>query len=845
MTMFGFGALAARPACGEGVPVATRSGWELRFNAEHLSPRTGAAGGRSRVRWRQCEQHGGYQGCVSGPLSPHSDPSGPSGCPAPSSLVRQARANLPRMVSTSRASDATAPVQAAQPQTADVCVVGGGGHVGLPLSWRSPRRACGWASTTSNEATVDTHRAARCRSSRPARTSCWRGPAHRAPDADSDAQVLRGAQGDRRHRHAHRRVPEPVDDGFRACHGPDRAVHRRWRARGHAPAPSIPARPSASPGCSRSAASSGRRVLPGAHRRGPCARGARAPCRRSSARTTSAAGRRGPTSCSAARRRRPCATTTQRGRAGQALHQRVALHEVRDREPVLHDRRPGGRRLQRDPARHPRTTTRAPRICPGRASPPARACSRTRCSWPRSRPTTSRSASRRCRSTRACRRTSSDAMEERYGEPRRPEGGHPGHGIQGRVRRHARVAQLQAAQAARLGRRRGAVHRSVRRRTTACCRSSRCLGDSDILVLGAPHRAYRALRRRAAATWSTCGDALRRGDPTRDLREGPRHRRGRLHLRLPRRRAADARPRGGRASTTSRSTAAWRRATTTTRSYRFVEGDAKDVDAADRAGGGVDQVVAAAAMIGGISYFHEFAYDLLAENERILAATFDAAIAAHRDGQRWSGSSCCRAPWSSRSTDVFPTPEGAQLTRPPPMLTYGFQKLASEYFAKGAHEQYGLPYTILRPFNCVGIGERRALRDTDVMSGNVKLALSHVVPDLVDKGAQGPGPAAHPRRRHAGAPLHLRRRPGAGHPHGDGVAARRSTTTSTCRPRERRPCASWPRRSGARSTASGRSASSTTSPSSMTCSAACPTSRRRSGCSASRPRRRSTRCSTR
>ena len=46
----------------------------------------------------------------------------------------------------------------------------------------------------------------------------------------------------------------------------------------------------------------------------------------------------------------------------------------------------------------------------------------------------------------------------------------------------------------------------------------------------------------------------------------------------------------------------------------------------------VDQVVASAAMIGGISYFHEFAYDLLAENERILASTFDAAIAAHRDG---------------------------------------------------------------------------------------------------------------------------------------------------------------------------------------------------------------------
>jgi UDP-glucose 4-epimerase len=146
----------------------------------------------------------------------------------------------------------------------------------------------------------------------------------------------------------------------------------------------------------------------------------------------------------------------------------------------------------------------------------------------------------------------------------------------------------------------------------------------------------------------------------------------------------------------------------------------------------VDQVVASAAMIGGISYFHEFAYDLMAENERILASTFDAAIAAHRDGhlQRIVVVSSSMV---YESATVFPTPEGAQVTSPPPVSTYGFQKLASEYFAKGASEQYQLPYTIVRPFNCVGIGERRALRDTDIMSGNVKLALSHVVPDLVLK----------------------------------------------------------------------------------------------------------------
>jgi nucleoside-diphosphate-sugar epimerase len=173
--------------------------------------------------------------------------------------------------------------------------------------------------------------------------------------------------------------------------------------------------------------------------------------------------------------------------------------------------------------------------------------------------------------------------------------------------------------------------------------------------------------------------------------------------------------------------------------YRFVEGDAKDVGLMRELAADVDVVVAAAAMIGGISYFHEFAYDLLAENERILASTFDAAIAAHKAG-RLERIVVVSSSMVYESTSVFPTPEGAELSSPPPVSTYGFQKLASEYFAKGAWEQYQLPYTIVRPFNCVGIGERRAIRDTDVMSGNVKLALSHVVPDLVLKVLKGQDP---------------------------------------------------------------------------------------------------------
>jgi UDP-glucose 4-epimerase len=173
--------------------------------------------------------------------------------------------------------------------------------------------------------------------------------------------------------------------------------------------------------------------------------------------------------------------------------------------------------------------------------------------------------------------------------------------------------------------------------------------------------------------------------------------------------------------------------------YRFVEGDAKDERLMCELAADVDQLVAAAAMIGGISYFHAFAYDLLAENERILASTFDAAIASHRAG-RLKRVVVLSSSMVFESAMSFPTPEGAQLTSPPPVSTYGFQKLASEYFARGAFEQYGLPYTILRPFNCVGIGERRALRDAEVMSGNIKLAMSHVVPDLVFKVLKGQDP---------------------------------------------------------------------------------------------------------
>lgn len=173
--------------------------------------------------------------------------------------------------------------------------------------------------------------------------------------------------------------------------------------------------------------------------------------------------------------------------------------------------------------------------------------------------------------------------------------------------------------------------------------------------------------------------------------------------------------------------------------YRLVEGDARDTELMTGLLADCDHFVAGAAMIGGISYFHAYAYDLLATNERIIAASCDAAIKAHKAG-RLRKVTYLSSSMVFESAAEWPSYEGQQREIPPPLSSYGFQKLAVEYFARAAWDQYQLPYTIVRPFNCVGTGEGRALGDEEILSGNVKLAMSHVVPDLVQKVVKGQDP---------------------------------------------------------------------------------------------------------
>lgn len=174
--------------------------------------------------------------------------------------------------------------------------------------------------------------------------------------------------------------------------------------------------------------------------------------------------------------------------------------------------------------------------------------------------------------------------------------------------------------------------------------------------------------------------------------------------------------------------------------YTLVEGDVQNVELMTELLMDADHFIAGAALIGGISYFHTYAYDLLAQNERIIASSCDAAIAARAAGSRLEKVTYMSSSMVFESTTHWPSKEGDERRVPPPLSSYGFQKLAVEYFAIAAWDQYKVPYTILRPFNCVGIGESRALGDVEISSGNVKLAMSHVVPDLVQKVFRGQDP---------------------------------------------------------------------------------------------------------
>jgi nucleoside-diphosphate-sugar epimerase len=175
------------------------------------------------------------------------------------------------------------------------------------------------------------------------------------------------------------------------------------------------------------------------------------------------------------------------------------------------------------------------------------------------------------------------------------------------------------------------------------------------------------------------------------------------------------------------------------KNYFFTEGDIKDLELMKQLASDCDQIVALGAMVGGVSFFQRFAYDLIAENDEINSSTFNSAIWAFKN-KKLKKINVISTSMVYENTALFPTPEGEQLRCPPPSTTYGFQKLSSEYYARAASKQYDLPYTIIRLYNCVGVGEFEPLYNKGFDTGSRKLILNHVVPDIIKKVLSGQDP---------------------------------------------------------------------------------------------------------
>lgn len=139
----------------------------------------------------------------------------------------------------------------------------------------------------------------------------------------------------------------------------------------------------------------------------------------------------------------------------------------------------------------------------------------------------------------------------------------------------------------------------------------------------------------------------------------------------------------------------------------------------------VDFCIHLAAKIGGIGYFHKYPATILSENNKMYSAVFEAAVEKKINRIIYLSSSMV-----FESTKNFPSNEEDLLKIPPPVSAYGFSKLVGEWYCRAFCDEYGLEYTIIRPFNAYGINE----------APGEGVGYAHVIPDLIQKIVSGQYP---------------------------------------------------------------------------------------------------------
>jgi len=157
-------------------------------------------------------------------------------------------------------------------------------------------------------------------------------------------------------------------------------------------------------------------------------------------------------------------------------------------------------------------------------------------------------------------------------------------------------------------------------------------------------------------------------------------------------------------------------------SFRLIRKDTRELTARDYEG--YDAIVCLAALIGGIQYFHKIPYRIARDNTAILTHAIDRTLEAAPQATFYYFSSSMVYERVQR-----PVTEEDALTQPVPITNYGMQKLFGEFITRGAAQEFGLNYVIVRPFNAVGSGEMPHIES----SGEAAFGMAHVIPDFVYK----------------------------------------------------------------------------------------------------------------
>src|SRR3954453_1580065 len=158
-------------------------------------------------------------------------------------------------------------------------------------------------------------------------------------------------------------------------------------------------------------------------------------------------------------------------------------------------------------------------------------------------------------------------------------------------------------------------------------------------------------------------------------------------------------------------------------------GDLRDAEGARVAMAGCSHVIHLAAIVGGIGNFHKLPYTLTEVNNGLYNGVFRAALGEGLERFVYVSSSMV-----FERAEVYPTPEDYLEHCPFPLSAYGFSKLTGEIYCRAAHDEFGLPYTICRPFNAYGPGEMP----------EDEPGIAHMVPDVIKKCLTLPPGAALP-----------------------------------------------------------------------------------------------------